>query len=695
MQKIGCLAASIVLALVLLIGVAVGSAAYGYNQLETDFKAQEYSPVVDTGIGSIASAIINIFKGDVLGAAASIIKGVNIDGTLTISNSSFIPLYLPSMKHKVSIEGKESKTIVPTDAMWIAPNSLKHIPFRVTIASDDLPQVAINALAKGGTIDAMIVSEFSLGTFSITRTSHRQESISKSLSSYTGQQSTPPSVVSTLQDPEIPSVDFAGWYVGSSKVSNAEKTDRVTGRISLSEGSATSYKLRIRRDIRFADDITVDELSFDYNGVSTQKEISFVPPVATDEGNTDGYHLDLLHGNSVIWTLADAYPPRLRVTQPTAKYMLSVTVNPPEAGNVSISPPGGTYDSGTVVTLTATPASGYQFDSWSGGVSGTSHTVTISMSTNKDVVASFNRGPLVVNLDGWYVDGTRVSTALKDKQVIARVTLSGGNLGQYTIRLRRDIQSASDETVSEVSFTYDGVAATKELPFNPPYATNEASTDGYHLDLLKDNNVIWTLQDAYPPRLRVTSPIVTYVLRVTVSPSTGGVVNLSPSGGTYASGTLVTLTANPVSGFQFASWSGDISGTSPTFTVTMNSNKNIIANFTAGQLSVSFVGWYVGGTKVNTATKGSSIVARITVSGGSPGQYKMRVRRDIVWADDQTVNELTFTHEGALSTKDLAFVATYATGESSTDGYHIDLVKDGYVVWTLSDAYPPRLRVNP
>ena len=42
-------------------------------------------------------------------------------------------------------------------------------------------------------------------------------------------------------------------------------------------------------------------------------------------------------------------------------YTLSVNINPPQAG--SVSPSGGEYESGLQITLNATPASGYTFDS--------------------------------------------------------------------------------------------------------------------------------------------------------------------------------------------------------------------------------------------------------------------------------------------------------------------------------------------
>ncbi|GAB4427699.1 MAG: hypothetical protein OHK0039_46100 [Bacteroidia bacterium] len=71
----------------------------------------------------------------------------------------------------------------------------------------------------------------------------------------------------------------------------------------------------------------------------------------------------------------------------------------------------------------------------------------------------------------------------------------------------------------------------------------------------------------------------TYTLSVSNNPSNGGSVSLSPAGGTYAAGTVVTLTASPASGYTFANWSGAASGSSATTTVTMNNNLSVTANY--------------------------------------------------------------------------------------------------------------------
>jgi len=72
-------------------------------------------------------------------------------------------------------------------------------------------------------------------------------------------------------------------------------------------------------------------------------------------------------------------------------YTLSTSVSP--SGTGSVSPPSGQYEEGSQATLTATPASGYTFDYWSGDASGSSATITITMDSNKSITAHFEEPP--------------------------------------------------------------------------------------------------------------------------------------------------------------------------------------------------------------------------------------------------------------------------------------------------------------
>ncbi|UCH96662.1 MAG: PKD domain-containing protein, partial [Candidatus Aminicenantes bacterium] len=67
----------------------------------------------------------------------------------------------------------------------------------------------------------------------------------------------------------------------------------------------------------------------------------------------------------------------------------TLTTNTVGQGSITLDPPGGTYNEGTVVTLTAVPDAGWQFDGWSGDLSGSDNPATITMNSDKNVTATF------------------------------------------------------------------------------------------------------------------------------------------------------------------------------------------------------------------------------------------------------------------------------------------------------------------
>jgi uncharacterized repeat protein (TIGR02543 family) len=71
---------------------------------------------------------------------------------------------------------------------------------------------------------------------------------------------------------------------------------------------------------------------------------------------------------------------------PVIRYTLTVTaVN----GSVAKVPNQTTYASGSNVVLTATPATGYVFSSWSGAATGSTNPLTVNMNANKAITANF------------------------------------------------------------------------------------------------------------------------------------------------------------------------------------------------------------------------------------------------------------------------------------------------------------------
>src|SRR5689334_9618728 len=75
-------------------------------------------------------------------------------------------------------------------------------------------------------------------------------------------------------------------------------------------------------------------------------------------------------------------------TPAVTQYQLTTGVNPSQAGTVS--PPGGTFDAGTTVAVSAQAFNGYRFISWSGPVdSPFTSDARVVMSGPVTVVANF------------------------------------------------------------------------------------------------------------------------------------------------------------------------------------------------------------------------------------------------------------------------------------------------------------------
>jgi len=149
----------------------------------------------------------------------------------------------------------------------------------------------------------------------------------------------------------------------------------------------------------------------------------------------------------------------------------------------------------------------------------------------------------------------------------------GVDWGSLSYKISPSILSinAGDSENATLTVTVGTVSQVMDL-----YATNEAGIS---------ESIIFTTN--------VTGKEL-YALTTIVNPSFGGSVALDPAGEQYGpliprlpgvitvgylTGTVVTATATPSSGYEFDNWSGDASGTTTSMTVTMNSDKKITANF--------------------------------------------------------------------------------------------------------------------
>jgi hypothetical protein len=85
------------------------------------------------------------------------------------------------------------------------------------------------------------------------------------------------------------------------------------------------------------------------------------------------------------------------------------------------------------------------------------------------------------------------------------------------------------------------------------------------------------------PYLQSKNKVQSYTLIVNAIPDDMGTIQVSPlpnSDGKYAAGTRLTLEAREVPGAHFVRWSGDAQGTIPVVVLTMDNDKQVIAEFT-------------------------------------------------------------------------------------------------------------------
>jgi endo-1,4-beta-xylanase len=74
---------------------------------------------------------------------------------------------------------------------------------------------------------------------------------------------------------------------------------------------------------------------------------------------------------------------------PAGNFTLQIATSPSEGGSVSRNPKESSYAPGSTVTLTASPAAGWKFASWSGDACQTTSPLTITMDKNKVITAKF------------------------------------------------------------------------------------------------------------------------------------------------------------------------------------------------------------------------------------------------------------------------------------------------------------------
>ena len=289
----------------------------------------------------------------------------------------------------------------------------------------------------------------------------------------------------------------------------------------------------------------------------------------------------------------------------TPRFNVSITQN--GAGSVTLDPPGGIYDIGTSVTITATPDSGSIFGGWFGDLSGNTNPETFLVDADKEITVNFTRqytlqatstgnGSVTRSPDtALYDENSTVSLTAVPDSGYQFVSWSGDysgtdNPAQITMDDDKVISASFEELPPNMYNLVAEINGAGSVVFNPAGGTYEEGTvvtvtavpdsgssfSGWSGDL---TGTLIQQTITMDGNKNITASFISqYSLQIAVTGQ--GTVTSSPSGGVYDEGTNVTLTANPASGFQFDGWSGDLTGSNNPVTITMDGDKNITATFT-------------------------------------------------------------------------------------------------------------------
>ncbi|MGH7742670.1 MAG: InlB B-repeat-containing protein, partial [Candidatus Eiseniibacteriota bacterium] len=224
-------------------------------------------------------------------------------------------------------------------------------------------------------------------------------------------------------------------------------------------------------------------------------------------------------------------------------YTLTTDVAPPGSGSVLRDPDQASFNHGSSVELTASPATGYHFVDWSGDLTGSTNPQVLTMNAAKSVTANF---------------------------AINSYALTTTVVGNGSVSRSLDQPSYEHGTVVHLSATPD-----------PGWMfvgwSGDASGSANPLDVTMDA----------AKSITATFALTTYTLTTDVAPTGGGTINRDQPGPNYTPGSVVQVTAVPATGYHFDSWSGALAGSANPQSVTLDGNKTVTANFVLGGNSIT------------------------------------------------------------------------------------------------------------
>ncbi|TYP93444.1 surface protein [Fodinibius salinus] len=248
----------------------------------------------------------------------------------------------------------------------------------------------------------------------------------------------------------------------------------------------------------------------------------------------------------------------------TPQHTLTLSASPGQGG--SVAPADSAYDEGTTVTISATANPQWRFDHWEGDYSGSSASGSVTMDADKTITAIFAKKQYALTVD---------------------------TTGQGTV---------DEQVVSPKPTDYEA-GTVVELTANPDTDWKFVKWQG---DMTGSKN---PAQITIDQAKQVTAVFEkkTYKLDITTQGS-GAVDETVVQAKNYEAGTVVELTGNPATGWEFVEWQDDLSGSTNPDQITIDAPKQVTAVF--GQAA-----FYLASNGVTIKCENASVGDTGTIGG--------------------------------------------------------------------------------
>jgi hypothetical protein len=283
----------------------------------------------------------------------------------------------------------------------------------------------------------------------------------------------------------------------------------------------------------------------------------------------------------------------LGATSTSAVVNVTVTWTPPgnSSPTVSIVSPvtGSTFTTGSTITIAATASDSDGSIAAVRFYSGTTLLGTDSTSPYSYTWVNVAAGSYALTAQAQDNEGAvrtsavvNITVSTPNQPPVVSLT-SPVNNSTYTAPATIQLTATatdSDGSIAHVRFYRGSTLLNTDSASPYEYTWTNVSSGTYQLRAVAQDNQGATSTSTIitVTVLSSSTPAVWYTLTATANPANGGTI--SPASGTYLAGSQIQVTATPNANYTFATWSGNASGTNPTVTITMDSDKSITANFT-------------------------------------------------------------------------------------------------------------------